>query len=697
MTSTQALILDNVPSPVWAHSLVKLCHRESVGKALQSFQEETSTYDDFSFGDPIGQGDFCGFDFLIAQAQSSLIARLRAIYNTGINPKEYIQQLCEKVERQVTLRHAWHTLYYYPFSSMAMIGRIHESILTPALKERSKNLNSGDPKIYFEAYLSIAEALIDEGAYKAAYSNLKQVHILETYARESVAPKGNADVDSENYRVVSSSLLIRYLLCKASYYYLFDLQEWDPTYWHHEFPSGVNSRQQLVPKAWDTLTLAQKHIKARLDKYVVIGEISQGTFNPHYYLLSRIYLLRARLLTFFPRFVPRADDLLPTESYAGQQRTIASVHWGKLFLMEKARLYAAADGDSETYTYYAALQSCYYLTATFEDLEKTQLSDRRTGITRELTRDRCLTWARRLRNHALVTYAQMGRKCYNAVKEKSGLPDDFEDHGRYSIEKLPAIFEDRGLQKGREQSENDQFLTLDISLLALNSEELPKLTSKHPERSLYLFGTNACHIFLARGLYLLCSDTTEEFETNEPKGPIQWERKLLLAGRLFDLAWAIAEDGCKVTRQEGTKQKKITRSFKGSNDSNQYTSREIDSVRDLYPRRISEIADIGKIFSAACMVLRLHLVPADQRTETLQNIDKLFAMLHGEYRLKNNKLSQVLLRRQKRYNGHLENFLSEARKVIERYRPVSGQIHTNDAIESCRNNLMKDLFAALML
>ena len=51
-------------------------------------------------GDSVGHGDFCGFDFLIAQAQAALQARLQAIRSTGIYPRQYIRELCEKVERQ---------------------------------------------------------------------------------------------------------------------------------------------------------------------------------------------------------------------------------------------------------------------------------------------------------------------------------------------------------------------------------------------------------------------------------------------------------------------------------------------------------------------------------------------------------------------------------------------------------------------
>lgn len=699
VTSTQTIIRDNVSSPIWAHSLVKLCHNDSVGDALYTSTNDLSSYDDFSFGDPIGHGDFCGFDFMIAQAQSAVQARLQAILNTGVSPQLYIQQLCEKVERQMTLKQARQMLKYYPFSSMAMMGTIRQKILKPAFED-GRSLQNTDADIYFNAYLSIAEALLDEGAYRAAYPNLQKVSVLESCARNSLALQGSADIDRNRCEVFSSQLIIRYLLCQAIYYYLYDLDGPITQQIQDEFSSQV-TRQQLVSKSWEMLAQAEAQVRARLRKYLVVGEVSQGTFAPHYKLMSRIFLLRARLLTFFPRMVPKAEALLPTENFSGQQRTEASVHWGKLYLLEKARLYIAAEGDGELYAYYAALQSCYYLTAAYADPKNLTVSNTQTGESRSLDYDHCMIWAKRLRDHALLAYGRTGRHCYNAIKEKSGLPEESEPYGYYNIQKLPAIFEDRGMRANRKLSEQDDFLTLDISFLAINQNDLPKLTPHPPSKNIYLFGTNACHIFLARGLYMLCGNTSEEFSTNETNMqseiPINWHEKLRLAGRLFDLAWAVAEDGCSLERDKTDRRKKnVTRTFKSDESSTQYTTREIDSVRDLYPRRISEVADTGKLYSVACKVLQLHLLPAAQRHSVIEDIEKLYAMLHGQYRLRTKRFMQVSIHRQHRYNGHLEHFLSHARNVLDSHMPTSDIPADSAKMHSIRNQLMKELFATLL-
>ena len=398
VTSTQSIIRDNVASPVWAHSLVKLCHKETVGKALQTSQDNSSSYDKFAFGDPIGHGDYCGFDFLLSQVQASLQSRLQAIRNTGVSPETYICELCQRTERLLALKKAWSYVKGYPFSSIAMIGTIHRAIIKPIFRVR--NLRKDDPNIYFDAYLSISEVLLDEGAYKASYLYIKELHILDTYVQQGLnISQENTGIHNGEFEVFSGTLVIRYLICLATYYYLYDTQNTDTSYLPPDCLPDIN-RQVLVQKAWETLKYAQKHTEIRLKKYIVTSEISQGTFHPHYTLLGRIYFLRAKLLTYFPQFVLRDDQSLPTESFVGQKRTRASIHWGKLYLLEKARLYAAADGSSEVYSYYAAMQGCGYIFAAFENDGDLSLSSSQSGNT-HLSHGNCLDWAKKLRDHAL--------------------------------------------------------------------------------------------------------------------------------------------------------------------------------------------------------------------------------------------------------------------------------------------------------
>ncbi len=705
VTSTQQIIRDNVPSPVWAHSLVQLCYNDTVGEALQAFDSGTSPYQDMAFGEPIGYGDFCGFDFLLSQAQASLQARLQAVRNTGIRPDEYVQQLCQRTEKLLILDRAWSYLRRYPFSSMAMIGTLHRTLIGDIFGQRS--LTKEDPYICFDAYLSIAEALLDEGAYRASHYYLKNLQILETYVQQGLdANKSSSTSSAQTFEVFSGSLIVRYLICVANYYYLYDREDDEKCrYLLLDCTSDIN-RQVLIQKAWAKLREAQQHIEVRLKKYIVIREPSQGTFRPHYELLGRIYFARAKLLMFFSHFVPEERLGLPTERFIGQKRTVASAHWGRLYLMERARLYAAADGNSEVYACYSAMQSYLYMMAAYAHPEDLTLSN---NAETSLTRAGCLDWAKGLRDHALLAYAETGRQCYYDIKEKSGLPGEFDDYlfgeeGRYSIEKIPAIFEVRGEDVAYQNGIEEKVLTLDISLLGVHIQDLPKLTPKHPTQNVYLFGANACYLFFTRGLYLLCSDTTEEFKQSEAQidgeEAIQWETKLKKAMRLLNMAWAIAEDGCTFTREkEGDKNSRrsiryITRSFSDKADNGLYTSSEISSVRDLYPRRVSEIADLGKVFAAACMILRMHTASSEQQACLAIDIQKIMNMLHGGYRLK--ETLKKLLRHQERYNGNLKEHLSSTSETIEHYVNSSFENRLDAAgIRQLRDRLVADLFKGL--
>ena len=688
VTSTQAIIRDNVSSPLWAHSLVKLCHKETVGMALQTFQGSSSSYDRFAFGDPIGHGDYCGFDFLLSQVQASLQSRLQAIRNTGVSPKKYIAELCQRTERLLALKQAWSYLKGYPFSSMAMIGTIHRSIIKPVFGERK--LSKTDPNIYFDAYLSIAEVLLDEGAYKASYTYIRDLEILNIYVQQGLTTaQNNTNPDNNTFEIFSGTLVIRYLICLANYYYVYDTQNTDRRYLPPGCAHDIN-RQVLVQKAWETLKQAQQHTEVRLKKYIVTSEVSQGTFHPHYELLGRIYFIRAKLLTFFPQFVPKDEQSLPTENFSGQRRTKASVHWGRLFLLEKARLYAAADGSSEVYAYYASIQSCSYLFAAFDTEENLELSSHIGN--KRLSRSSCLEWAKLLRDHALLAYSEMGLRCYYEIKEKSGLPEESDAYGHYHIDKLPAIYESRNLEPTTTHNRENTFLTLDMSLLGIDVKNISKLTPNHPTHNIYLFGTNACYLFFVRGLYLLCSDSTDEFKESPE---IQWELKLKRALRLLDMAWAIADNGCSITRtkQTGKTIRKISRSFTPKRNANQYTSNEIESVQDLYPRRVSEIAALGKIFSAACMVLLLGVIPPKERAVMNTNINNLLGMLHNS-----NRLSQTLrahLARQKRYDGNLREYLSNSSHIIKRYATELSRSSNQSDLKTCRDTFVKELFAVL--
>ncbi|MFM7528109.1 MAG: hypothetical protein ACKO63_06400, partial [Nodosilinea sp.] len=631
-----------------------------------------------------------------------------------VRPEEYIKQVCQQQERSLAMEEARSCLLGYHFSSLAMIGLVHRKLLR---QQDSTERLTTDPDIYFEAYLTIIEALLDEGAYRRALDYLGCLTRLKSLADQGLKKELSPQ---EPLEVFSGTLVIRYLICLAHYYYLCDPKDKD--YLHH-CPKDAN-RETLVRKAWQTLEKAQRHIDLRLRKYVALNEVSQGTFYPHYLLLSRVLFLRTQLLLFFPDQVPFDKDgtYLPTDesrSNFAQQRTEESIHRGRLYLAEKARLYAAASGDSQTYACYAALQAWIYLIASFT-LNDAPPSRRSRGST-PFKRISYLAWARRLRDHALITYAEAGRSAYYQIKEKSGLPKDTADSfGFCEIDKIPAIFEKTRESQAPPPERKENFLVLDMALLSVDPAllsvdpaDLPKLSPHHPTRKIYLFGTRACYLFFIRGLWMLCSNVNEEFDPGDsPPQEIDWGVKFSHASRLLHVAWTMAEEGGMVHNPEdGVHQFHISRPrprpFPDTPDLPVgFSNEETDDIRDLYPQRVGEIADLAKVFAVAAMVLQLFLPQAKADRPSLQtDIELLLNSFHSSHNLthsppENRRTQRALLKQQNRYNLHLESYLGE---VARRLRQYKRDALTNDSgmdtpreIQDRRDRLVRELFSALM-
>ena len=567
VTSTQKIIQDNVPSPVWAHNLVKLCARATFAQTLmQSNGSHFGSYEDVAFAEPIGHGDYCGFDFFQAQAQAAFHGRLQAIRHTGVNPKRYLHDLCRCTEQRVALNDAWSYFKGYPFSSFAMIGTIQKEILPPEVRHRALTLK--DSYLYFEGYLSMIEVLLDEGSYRSARSYFDKIAVLDKVVQQGLAiADSNHTIPPASFTIFSSSVIIRYLICLANAYYLYDTRDPDPSYCPPGCAADID-RKGLVRLAWETLEHAHKHIQIRLRKYVLINEISQATFHPHYALLARVALLRMKLLLVFSQYVPIQPSLI-TDRCPGPNRSAAATHWGRLYFAEKTRLYMASDGDGEVYACHAAIQAWLHLMAAYASEDDLRLPSNTQGNNHEVTLSPkyCLDWARTLRDHALISYAEAGETYYYQIKEKSGFLPDAPPltFGCHQIARIPAIYEawgadyerlcqrlsqgqtgdSSGTSAGASTEENeDEFWVLDMSLLAIDPQHLRKLSPNHPQHRIYLFGTNACYLFFARGLYLLCNDTTDEFDQEpETENEIDWVKKLTKALRLLNLAWAIAEEG----------------------------------------------------------------------------------------------------------------------------------------------------------
>lgn len=745
----------NIASPMWAHSLVRLCRNTDLAKAMSMSQKrgQIVPYASASFGDKVGVGDYCGFDLLLCAAKASLNARLRAISQTGIASEDYLVALCERVQGQNVLKRSNAYVSSYPFSSLAQESLLNQELLSKYQKAAgadSYRIGSDESHVPHTACLRIAESFLVEGAYRKAWRYLQKVSDALARNTRWYDCFGKKGEQVEPFRVISGSLVVRYSLCFAYYLLTFDAEsEFGNTFesstgaylpsvieWNRRDDSVIwgqsisEFRKNLIRRSWEALEAAEKHLYIRLAKYFVINEESQGTFHPHYKFLSQIYFLRAKAFLYFPNFVPLDSDFcrVPTDLGANSRtnptRNRKVICSSLLYLFEKARLYAATDGDSQRYASYTAYQSWVYVMSSY--FRKLPVMLRGGALHVEFTSEECLQWARRMRNDALISYEDIGRKCYLKIKEKSGVSEtllrqrnqDRAEFGAYRIDAIPPIKEIFKEGGSRVDGVGDtKILELDMSLLAISKEDLQTPSKSNESGVIYLFGPIACYLFFARGMYHLTSPYIREFERprldpssmRKVQTAQEWEIKLRECKSLFNYAWAIADDGGEVEsvvvddseEEEGYSYLKIARPFESPYPG---CANEVTALRDLYPYRITEIACLGRVFSAASIAMLLVL----QQNSVVK--ERLFTELHGLLdtlhqedacamldRFQGVDSNLSLLDGQRRYNGSISSQLAECRRIILQQIEALQATQQNDevSIESIRNNFVPKLFSAI--
>jgi hypothetical protein len=741
----------NVSSPIWSHSLVMLCKNEVLGKVMNSSRPAGKLfhYTDVSFGDRVGWGDCCGFDGLLCGANAALQARLRAIRYTGIGAADYIQALYSRIERTYLLETAQSYVTSYPFSSFAQ----ESALRTTFLQDLDRSLTDDDPYIFFKAYLRMAETFLNEGVYRVAWPYLEKVSHVLSRSTDWHDYFGNTKASVDSFKVFSGSLIVSYTLCMAHYFMLVDSEAeaqeiaahgaspflpskiaWereDTITWNRDV---TQLHQSLIRRSWQALEAAEKHLSIRLAKYFVINEESQGTFHPHYKLLAQIYFLRAQLFIFFPGDVPANSAFYnaPTDDVSSMQERVSStkesvIHANRLYLMEKARLYAASDGDSERYACYTACQCWIYLMASFVSggvPVKTIGSFQQTM----LSPADCRRWGRQLRDDALLAYAEAGRRCYLKIKEKSGVSRTlyeqrrirYSEYGDVPIEAIPPLRETYKEGGSRVVGEGEnRLLELDMSVLALGRAQLGVSSSQDAGSVVYLFGPNACYLLFARAMYRLCSDDLYEFSPPDRSSPpiaetlADWDAKFEEAYRLFNYAWAIADHGGEIAEipasgtvagvEDDHSGLGIIRPF-AATSAEEFS--EVAAIRDLYPLRISGIADLGRIFAAGCALLRLYTqADESERQKRKKEIQGLLSDLQREEDCQRLNTFQVqnrnagLLNGQKRYNGYLTHYLNQCRQFLQNECVIAEQLGANDLTTNDRANLQmqkrKEIFKQL--
>jgi hypothetical protein len=394
--------------------------------------------------------------------------------------------------------------------------------------------------------------------------------------------------------------------------------------------------------------------------------------------------------------------------------------------MEKARLYAASNGDIEGYACYTALQSWMYLISSF--LPNGVSISLNNVVQAEINALECKQWAVRLRDEALLSYAETGLGCYLRLKEKSGVTPkllerrqkELTEYGTYRIDPIPPFrekFEEGGSKVVENLSQaNDitqKLLELDMSLLATRQSSLSIKENSKNTNSIYLFGPNSCYLFFARAMCDLCTNLNEEFvpEGYTHKHDVgvenfslsDWRRKLERTYRLFNYAWAIADDGGEIEKCEldetGAEIFKISRPF---DNSAREMFQEATALRDLYPLRVSEISELGRLFAALCAALRIYTCSGSSEEVTKREqearwlLEDLHRVNHCEYL---NSVScphgnEGLLNGQAQYNGHIKKYLDDCKEQILReiVKAKNEKSKNNTPLSTIRNEAVRKIF-----
>jgi hypothetical protein len=706
---TPGILRQSNSSPLAYHTLTMLCKRKYVEEAAT----QNKAYNEICSDQQAFYGNYCGFDLIECAAKSSLFSRIRAITKIGSNTNTYITQFCNKVERANQRMKALSYLRSYPFSMFAMQSHLEETIFHEILSddvnqpvsileatiedEKFKKWNDDT----LETYLELIDAYLTEGLYKSADILIKKI--------EKFFEQTN---DEETF--LNSTTRTKFEICRARYYSIVDLDEYSK-----ENPHTNMSQGKLLQKALDHLDEAEKLLMGRLDKYKAIDERAQSNFSPFYNLHAQISFYRAKLNLFYTINQEQKSVKELTDSNLKPLKQIKAI-----FLFEKARIFAAMDGDSEYYSYYSAYQAIAYLVTAF-------IGEKASP---EFSRLECLDWAGKLIEHAIICYTDIGNYSYQRIKEKSGIGiEDLvkedkprPEYGRYDIQNIPSIIEIPRDEKNffyfkkvleqqvKKEKSDEEFIFLDMAALSMRAKQFKHFHITHTP-GIYLFGTYASIILFARGLYTLCNADNDDSKQ-------KFFADIELASRMFTYAWATAEDNCVSTKlvpiepsDEPERKFRLERIFfdheKNKTKNNDTYNRhwesyykdfsdsyrkEVSYIKDIYPHRVTEIADFGKIFAAVCKYLLLFDKNLDwdkrYREEDLEkDIKALMNKLHSylpETIDKPDYYSQ-----QKDFNGHF-------RKAFERVKDyMTDQLKSYKSektpINSRRDQVVQTIFSFL--
>ncbi|MBW4510896.1 MAG: hypothetical protein KME64_30925 [Scytonematopsis contorta HA4267-MV1] len=692
---TSAVIQQSTANPLAYHTLTTLCKKKYVEKAYK----QGKTYDQVCSDQQAFYGNYCGCDLLECAAKSSLFSRLRAITKIGTDTTTYVTQFCNRAERENQLRKALSYLKSYPFSFFAMQSHLEETIFHEVLSgDSNRPVSILEAEIEYEnfqkwsdvtceAYLELIDVYLTEGLYKSAGILIKKIVSFIDFHEESEA-------------IFNSTIRITFEICRAKYYSIVDLDEY-----RKENPHQNMSHPKLVRLALEHLDKAEKFLLERLKKYEAINEQTQSNFSPFFNLHARILFYRGKLNLFY--IINQEQESV---------KDIKERHIKQLCLFEKARIFAAMDGDFELYSYYSAYQAITYIVTAFIAKQPQP----------EFSRSECLDWASRLIEHALICYSDVGNDSYQKIKEKSGLVTGnsaekeigVPKYGRYFIPGIPSIIEilqdDKKpfyfrtflKEKIQKEKSDEEFIFLDMAALYVRPEKLKYFYAAHTP-AIYLFGTYASIILFARGLDTLCNaggNSEQDFFAD-----------IELASRMFTYAWVTAEDSCVYTHLAGESKEnlRLERRF-FNNDKNKTNNtpwekyykefsdlyqKEISYIRDIYLHRVTEIADFGKIFAGVCKYLLIFYNDNNNDCPSKEDLKKdikaLMNTFHSHLNLQNSTNQPDYNSQQDKFNGHFNKAFDDVKKYMTEKLEESQYSPEKSCIKKERDEVVKTIFQFL--
>jgi hypothetical protein len=482
------------------------------------------------------------------------------------------------------------------------------------------------------------------------------LEIAEAFLKEGLFVLGKKYLDlmghlKQDSNKIDSLIRAKYYLCMFRYHYLNDVDPDKPASLHDE---------EAKKQAGQMLDNANSCLEEYIKKHHLIDEKQCAIFYDFFHILSRVNAHRAKLNLF--REGHEVDDKI--------HRAIR--------LFENARIFAARDGNPSLYSIWTAYQSwCYVMRAYLQSSGEKQED---------------LNWAEKLLNHAKICYSEKGKKCYEDIKANAGQSYPNDGSGSIYIDKIPFIVE---VDSRKDIGLMEELLKINMSVFRQDYSTYSSKSSGY--KKIYLFGTQSCLLLFAMGILKLCKNYDSD---RELKDAIEESKEL------FTYSWSIAEEGFKkkASAANGIVDTKFERQF-DIREASTAEGRKISSlipefsVCGLYPHRLTQFADFGKIFSIACALINLAIVQhpdtiAAVGEKTIQENKELINYLKD--RLTENNCyfnSEETHKEHERYNGHLRSIYNQIKR---RANDLMEKGATYSSVKDARDQIVRDFFRIIL-